>query len=364
MDPLLTEEQALLRNSAAKLMARAAGPARLRAVRAGETGHDAALWRALAGAGWLALGVPEAQGGLGLGATALCVVMEEAGRGLSTAPLAQAVAACTALAASERGRSLAPVLAGERIVVPALAERVFDAGPLSLATRAEGDGDALRLTGRKAAVAGAADAFVVAARGAAGPVLALVERGAPGVSLDLAPAVDGGRLGTLTLDGAPAEALLGGNAAEAAIERMVDLAALLLASELVGVMDRAFAIALDYLKTREQFGKPIGSFQALQHRAADNFIEIELTRSLAYQVAAAMDRGQPAGAMAAAVKAKASAAALAVCKGALQFHGAMGYTDEHDIGLYLKRAMALAAEGGNESASRRRFARLAGIEAG
>jgi alkylation response protein AidB-like acyl-CoA dehydrogenase len=127
-------------------------------------------------------------------------------------------------------------------------------------------------------------------------------------------------------------------------------------------MDRAFALALEYLKTRVQFDKKIGSFQALQHRAVDEYMEVEIARSLVFQVAAAFDRGQGNAAMAAAVKTRASAAALRVCKTALQFHGAMGYTDEHDIGLYLKRAMVLAAQFGNEAQSRRRFARLAGLE--
>ncbi len=369
MDPLLTEEQALLRDSAAKLVAGAAGPARLRAVRAGASGHDAALWREIARAGWLALGVAEAAGGLGRGMTELALVMEEAGRGLSTVPVAHAVAACRALSDNaEAAEVLASALAGERVVVPALAERIFDVDPLTPATCAEaGEAGVLRLTGRKVAVAGAAAAngFVVGAAGSDGPVVAYVPRAAEGLGVALSPAVDGGRVGTLTLDRVsvpPGAVLARGNGATELLSRMADETALLLAAELVGVMDRAFAIATDYLKTRVQFDKPIGSFQALQHRAADNFIEIELTRSLVYQVAAAMDRGQDAGAMAAAVKAKASAAALSVCKAALQFHGAMGYTDEHDIGLYLKRAMALAAEGGNESASRRRFARLAGIE--
>ena len=133
-------------------------------------------------------------------------------------------------------------------------------------------------------------------------------------------------------------------------------------AELVGVMGGAFAIALDYLKTRVQFDKKIGSFQALQHRAVDEYMEVEIARSLVFQVAAAFDRGQGNAAMAAAVKSRATAAALRVCKTALQFHGAMGYTDEHDIGLYLKRAMTLAAQFGNEAQSRRRFAVLAGIE--
>jgi len=145
-------------------------------------------------------------------------------------------------------------------------------------------------------------------------------------------------------------------------DRVRDLVLLGQGAELVGVMDHAFGIALDYLKTRVQFDKKIGSFQALQHRAVDEYMEVEIARSLVFQVAAAFDRGQGNAAMAAAVKTRASAAALRVCKTSLQLHGAMGYTDEHDIGLYLKRAMVLVAQFGNEAQSRRRFARFAGLE--
>ena len=295
MELLLTEEQSLLRDSAAKLFARLAGPAKLRALRESNTGFDRAGWQEIVEAGFLDVA--------GLGATELCLVMEQAGAALCTLPLGAAAAA--AFATDDNP-----------LVLPALAKIVpFAAEADGFLTR---DGvvprDKVRIT-----------------------QLRLVDGSAAGeIREPLAPPEDGVR----------------------------DLVLLGQGAELTGVMDRAFSIALDYLKTRVQFDKKIGSFQALQHRAVDEFMEVELTRSLVYQVAAAFDRGQGNSAMAAAVKARASAAAMRVCKTALQFHGAMGYTDEHDIGLYLKRAMAIAASFGNETASRRRFARLAGIEPG
>ena len=313
MDLLLTDEQTLLRDSAARLLARAAGPKRLRALRDSNTGFDAALWREIADAGWLAILVPETDGGLGLGATELCLVAEQAGAALLTLPVGIAAAAAPALAGSPH---LADAIAGRTLVLPAL-DRVVP-------------------------FANVADAFL-----ADGKIVAR-----DGVSVTPARLVDGSAVGTVSL--ANGEAPAG----------VRDAALLALAAELVGVAGRALSIALDYLKVRVQFDKPIGSFQALQHRAAEEFMEVELAHSLVFQVAARFDRGDASPAMAAAAKARAAQAALRVCKSALQFHGAMGYTDEHDIGLYFKRAMALAAAFGNDSIHRRRFARLAGIEAG
>jgi alkylation response protein AidB-like acyl-CoA dehydrogenase len=303
LELLLTEEQTLLRDSAAKLFARVAGPAKLRALRASNSGFDGAGWSEIADAGFLTMLAPEGRGGLGLGAIELCLVMVEAGSALLSLPLA-AAAVAAAESAAGAGRLVLPALDK---IVPFAAE---------------------------------ADGFLTAD--------GVVAR--DGLSIAPLRLVDGSAAGELR----PAPSPLSG--------RVRDLVALAQGAELVGVMERAFAIALDYLKTRVQFGKAIGSFQALQHRAVDEFMEVELSRSLVFQVAAAFDRGQGNPAMAAAVKARASAAALRVCKTALQFHGAMGYTDEHDIGLYLKRAMAIAAQFGNEAQSRRRFAALVGID--
>ena len=293
MELLLTEEQTLLRGAAAKLFARVAGPAKLRGLRASNSGFDRAAWDEIVAAGFL-----EAAS---LGATELCLVLVEAGSALCTLPVC-AAAACA--------------IPNGTLVLPALDKVV----PFA----AEADGF-LTATG------------VVARDTLTVTPLRLVDGSAAGeIRERLDPPAD----------------------------RVRDLVLLGQGAELVGVMDRAFAIALDYLKTRVQFDKKIGSFQALQHRAVDEFMEVEITRSLVFQVAAAFDRGQGNSAMAAAVKARACASALRVCKTAMQFHGAMGYTDEHDIGLYLKRAMTLAAQFGNEAASRRRFAALAGIGRG
>ena len=136
------------------------------------------------------------------------------------------------------------------------------------------------------------------------------------------------------------------------------------AAEMLGVMGQSLELALGYVKTREQFGRPIGSFQALQHRAVDAHIQMELTRSLLFQVCAAFDSGRGSRAMAAAVKARASAAVLDVTKSVIQMHGAIGFTDEYDAGLYLRRAMTLSARYGNAAWHRDRYVALSDAEAG
>src|SRR2546422_555869 len=146
-------------------------------------------------------------------------------------------------------------------------------------------------------------------------------------------------------------------------DTLYNLALLALSSELLGAMEMAQEITLDYLRIRKQFGKLIGSFQALQHQAVNIYIRIEAARSLVYQVAANNDADRIDPAMAAAVEAKVSEEAMVVTKACIQLHGAIGFTDEHDIGLYLKRAMLLSSLFGNAAAQRRRYAASAGLTA-
>jgi alkylation response protein AidB-like acyl-CoA dehydrogenase len=238
------------------------------------------------------------------------------------------------------------LLAGERLVLPAFQERANDLSP-GEARFAEG-----RVTGRKAFVPGAsgADAFLVATRDG----LALVEAGAPGLHLATERTQDGGAFGTLTLDGVPAEPVPG------TFDGALEEATLATAAYLLGLMDRAFAITLDYLKTRQQFGRPIGSFQVLQHRAADLHMQVALARAAVGEAAALCDAGNPRAAAAVSrAKARAADAALLVTRQAIQLHGGIGYTDEADIGLYLRKAMVMANLFGSAALHRARFAALA-----
>jgi alkylation response protein AidB-like acyl-CoA dehydrogenase len=274
-----------------------------------------------------------------------CALAEECGAGLLPEPLIPCSIAARVLAGAELGR----LLAGDAIVIPAWQEQAnslaLDGGTVL------GDG---RVSGHKRFVpmAAGADAFLVSAAGG----LALVARDAPGVTLAIDRTQDGGHYGTLTLERAPAQPVAG-DLAEA-----IEEATLATAAFLLGVMERAFAMTLAYLKTRQQFGKPIGSFQALAHRAADLKIEVALTRASVEAAAATLDTSAAAPVRQAAVsraKARASDAAMRVTRQAIQMHGGIGYTDEYDVGLYLRKAMVLANLFGSAVLHRARYAQLA-----
>lgn len=335
----------LIRDSAGAIAPRGGDTRRIRALRFKEPGFDRAVLRQMAELGWIGLAVPEEAGGAGLGMGEYCALAEELGGGLAPEPLIPCALAARLLAG---GAEAAPVLAGERVVIPAWAERP---GTLDAAgdTRIAGG----RATGRKLFVpmAAGADAFLVTGEGGA----LLVARDAPGVALTTERTQDGGHYGTLTLENAP------GTPVACDPGPALDEAALATAASLLGIMERALALSLDYLRTRRQFGKPIGSFQALQHRAADLRIQTSLTRASVESAAAALDAGVSREAARAAVsraKARASDAALLVTRQGIQMHGGIGYTDEADIGLYLRRAMVLAGQYGSASVHRARYAAL------
>jgi alkylation response protein AidB-like acyl-CoA dehydrogenase len=197
-------------------------------------------------------------------------------------------------------------------------------------------------------MAAGADAFLVTVPGG----LALVERDAPGVSLEIQQTQDGGNFGTLILDNAPAEAIEGD--ATEALEHTIMASS----AYLFGLMDRAFSITLDYMKTREQFGRKIGGFQALQHRAVDMQIQVSLTRATIGTASNALDNAPTLRERQAAVsraKVRASDAAMVVTRTCIQLHGGIGYTDAYDIGLFLRKAMVLSPLFGSSSVHRRRF---------
>jgi alkylation response protein AidB-like acyl-CoA dehydrogenase len=208
-----------------------------------------------------------------------------------------------------------------------------------------------------------ADGFLVSASGRHGPALCYVARDASGCTLVTTPTVEGRKFATLSLADTPADLIAPHPSSRNAVDALYNLALLVLSCELLGVMEQAHAVTLDYLRIRKQFGKLIGSFQALQHQAVNNYLRIEATRSLLYQIAANTDAYCIDPAMAAAAKAKASDDAMAVTQSCVQLHGAIGFTDEHDIGLYLKRAMLLSSLLGNTAAQRRRYIAHANLTA-
>ncbi len=315
---------------------------RVRALRFTDAGFDRETWRDICAMGWPGLRVPEDAGGAGLSMRDYAALAEVLGEGLVPEPVIP-----TAMAASVlRGAALESLLAGERLVIPAWQEEANTLG-VGLATTV-----GTRVEGQKRFVplAAGADAFLVAGKGG----LALVEARGPGVHIERQPTQDGGHVATVTFTAAPCTPVPG------ALDDALDEATLATAAMLLGVMERAFALTLDYLRTREQFGRKIGAFQALQHRAADLAMQIALTRASIEAAAATLDAGAPhARAAVSRAKARAAEAGMLVTRQAIQLHGGIGYTDEADIGLYLRRAMVLANSFGGAAAHRARFAALA-----
>jgi alkylation response protein AidB-like acyl-CoA dehydrogenase len=364
MDLHLTPEQTLLRDSAAKFVA-AAGPKVARGFREQEASFAPTRLREAGELGWLGILVPDSANGLGLGLTELALVLEQAGRGLVCEPIGLAAISAAALA---QGRTPHPMLeramTGAALVVPALQEGAHGDDPLEPRTKATPESGALRVTGKKLFVcADGADGFLVSASGRDGPELCYVARNAPGCTLSATQTVDGRKLSTLTLTDTPADPVPSRQSSRNAVDTLHNLALLALSCELLGVMEKAQEITFDYLRIRKQFGKLIGSFQALQHKAVDIYIRTEAIRSLVFQIAANSDPYRIDPALAVAVKAKASEDALFVTQACIQLHGAIGFTDEHDIGLYLKRAMLLSSQFGNAAAQRRRYVAIAGLTA-
>jgi alkylation response protein AidB-like acyl-CoA dehydrogenase len=297
--------------------------------------------------------------------------MQEAGKHLLSDPLAAGAAAALALADADgealKREVLPGVVKGETVVLPAFQEGALALDPAETSVAAARAGKGLTLKGRKRFIgsAGIADGFLVSAKSPDGTVLAYVPAKSRGVAVDVTETVDGCGSGALTLDGVEVpegHVVAGANRGPEAIARTAEAAVLGVSAELLGIMEAANTIALDYIKTRVQFGRPIGAFQVLQHKAVNQYVEVELTRSLLYQAVQTIDAGNGAPAFFSAVKARSSQSALEVTKGAIQLHGAIGFTDEHDIGLYFKRAMALASLWGTAAQHRARFAALADAE--
>jgi alkylation response protein AidB-like acyl-CoA dehydrogenase len=326
---------------------------RIRKLRFTLPGYDPAVVTRMGEMGWLAMRVPEEAGGAGMGLAELAALAEALGQGVVPEPLVPLAAISLPLLA-EAGR-VAEYAGGSRIALPALADRTGRFDPTEITTAAEAN----RLTGTKRFIVGGmgADAFLVSARAGGKVGVWLVEAQATGVTLRAEETADGAAFATLGLENAEGTPLL--EDARIPLARALDETAIATAAELLGVAERAFAITLEYLRTREQFGRKIGSFQALQHRAADLAIQLALARASVEAAVAALDAGAQGSRRAAAAsqaKARASDAAMLVTRTAIQLHGGIGYTDEADIGLYLKRAMVLAASFGNATLHRHRYA--------
>lgn len=386
MDFSFTDEQLLLRDTAARFIAREYGFDTRRAILGGAGGERGApevgLWRTLAELGLLALRVPEEDGGVGGDAVDTLLVMSAFGKGLFAEPyLASAVLATEAIvrlgSPAQRRRWLRPMAAGTLIAAFAHDEHGTRGDALALATRATRVGAGYLLEGRKTAVEHGARAdllLVSACTDGGGVALFALGRETPGLRLAAYPTVDGGGAADVFLEQVylPASARLGegegesegegrgeGDAAEALLA-VLDTGLAAVCGEAVGVLERSLEATVEYTRARTQFGAPIATFQVLQHRIADMLIHLEQARSMAYLAAAR------AGAGTAAERARAMSAAKVVvgeaCRfvgeQAVQLHGGMGMTEELDIAHCFRRLFAIEKRFGSTQDHLARFARL------
>jgi len=367
MTTSLDETQTMLRDSVRAFLERHPGPARVRRLRGQAIPVDRSIWRDMAEAGWSGVLVPESLGGHGLGAAEAMLIASELGRGLAPEPfvacglmVVQALVPIATESAPARAL-LEQVLGGQTLVALACQE---EAGKLSIddvRMRAVREGEGWRLEGaakRFVPLADAADGFLVYALEEGEPALFWVPRPA---AIHTTRTVDGLNFGEVHVAGValPADARLArGPAVRDAVAQAIELARLASAFELVGVAERALEATVAYTSQRVQFGKPIASFQALQHRMVDMWMHCQLARASADN--ALLDWTRQADASTRiqslrAARARAGGTALLVAKAAIQLHGGMGIADETDIGLCLKRALALSAWLGNPLWQRARF---------
>jgi alkylation response protein AidB-like acyl-CoA dehydrogenase len=373
---LLTDDQKLIQDTARGFLADEGSIAKqLRRARDSNCpdGFRHALWKQFAELGLTGICIPEAAGGAGMGATEAGLVLEEIGRNLTPSPfLTTAVVAVRALEGSAHAERWFPgILAGETVAALAVDEGKHHE-PAGIALEAKRSGNGFALSGAKQFVVhgASADVILVAARTAgsagdtAGITLFAVEKGAKGLEIDNVALADSSKAGRTRFDDVQvdADAVIGEvDGGWAPLARALNAGRAGAAAELVGVAAGAADMTFDYLKQRKQFGKLIGEFQALQHRAAHLYGEIEIARAAAIKAAELLDAGdERAELMVAVAKAKAGrSAALAVQEG-VQMHGGIGMTDEHDIGLYMKREAVLAELFGSPRYHAGRVAELSG----
>jgi alkylation response protein AidB-like acyl-CoA dehydrogenase len=369
-----SEEQDLLRSEARKFLDAQAPMGEVRRVMETPAGYAPDVWKQLGELGWIGLPIPEAYGGAGLSWIDLVVLLEETGRSLFPSPLISTTLAASALldaGSEEQRRRWLPGLAdGSRIGTLALLDTGGGYTPAQVRLRAEAhSAGGVVLRGEKAFVADAssADLFIVAFRSGDAPDaigLAVVEAGAPGVAAETFPTLDATkRMGRLQLGGVHVrpEALLGANAASA-FAKLVDRGAIAITAEALGAAERAHALTVQYAKDRVQFGSPIGRFQGVKHPLAEMFVEIESAKSLLYYAAWALEHAPDELARAVSrAKAYASEAFIRVGIDSIQLHGAVGYTEECDVQLYLKRSKWVRPMFGDAVFHYERLARLRGL---
>ena len=372
------DEQELLRSTARKFFENECGSDTVRRLMETPEGISPDLWTKLAEQGWLGLVYPEAYDGMGLGLVDLVVLMEEMGRAVVPGPYFSAVllgglAIAEAGSEAQKKEWLPKIAAGDRRVALAWMEPSAQLGPAGVTLTAVEKGGQYALSGTKLFVhdAHTADALVVAARtrpgaGADGVSLFLVPKGTRGLEVTLLPTMDQTRklcevaLSDVTVGAA---ALLGAaGAGWAPLARVLDRATVALCAEMCGGAQKVLDMTVEYAKIRQAFGRPIGSYQGVKHRAADMLVDVENSKSITYYAAWALDEGSPEAPLAVSMaKAYVSDAFRRVSAAGIQLHGGIGFTWEHDLHLYFKRAKGSEFTFGDATHHRERVAQLVNL---
>jgi alkylation response protein AidB-like acyl-CoA dehydrogenase len=370
MPLVLNEEQNMLKDAAKDFCANNTPITQLRKLRdeKNEMGFDGATWQQMVELGWAGITVPEDFGGLGFGFMGLGVVMQECGRTLTASPLlATAVLGTSAIlhgGTDEQKTELLGQVAGGELLLALALEETPHHSPYGAATTAEKSGAGYKVTGKKTFVldGNVANKIVVVARRAGKPgdrdglTLVLVDSDAAGVSVTRTFMADSRNAANIEFSGA--EGVILGEEGKAAdiLDKVLDAGRILLAAEMLGSIEECFERTVEYLKVREQFGVPIGSFQGLKHRAAQMFCEVELSKSVVLEALTALDEDSDQLAeIASLAKARLNDTYHLVSSEGVQMHGGIGMTDEHEIGFFLKRSRVAEQTFGNSAFHRDRY---------
>ena len=371
MDIALDEDQVMLRETAVSFARSALPAARIRELETTEQGFDTGVWKEMAQLGWAAAAFPEAYGGAETGWLELALIVEALGQGAIPSPLFSTVieAGFTLLdAGTDRQKQewLPRIAAGEVVMTVALMEANGGLRPQGIRARISRSGNGFRIDGTKAFVrdAGSADGIICVARSGDGVqdlTLAVVPKDAPGLRLARMPAAGGEALwevefASVEVDADAIVGDVGGGWPAAA--RLLLRGAAFKSAELVGIGQASLDLTLSYARERIQFGKPIGSFQGVQHHAAEMYRDLEVSRLLSWQASSALGEGLSGEREVAMAKAKASQCIPALTRTAHQIHGAIAYYRDYPLELYYHRALAAQAAYGDAAYHRRALARL------
>lgn len=375
MNFTLSEEQALLRDSVGRFVTEVCSVERHRRLANTEAGYDPSVWQQFADLGWLGIPFAEALGGIGGSAADVMVFCEALGRGLVREPFLPTVITCGALlrlgGSEQQQASLIPaIIDGSSQWAFAFAESTSGYDLAMVGCEASLTPQGYSLTGSKVAVLNGhrADYLVLCARTAGemrdetGLTLFVVDTTLPGVTLEPFTALDGSRAANIRLDNVSvgADCVLGtAGDAYSLMAAAIDNAIIAMGAEALGAMQVLLDATVEYTRTREQFGQPIGKFQALQHRMADMYLKVEETRSLLYNAVIRMDEGSAETPLAcAALKVKLAEAGRYVSQQAVQLHGGIGMTDELVVGHHFKRLLLLSKLYGDEDHHLQRYLSL------